>query len=239
MVESSDESSDDNETEPLAARIARPSRTTKAKVKYTLSDDDDNDDNNDDNNDGGKLSGEDDWMEIRSSESEDEMAVVKKMQKQQPKKSVKFATKDQEKMDTEATSAIKDSVNMDEPTDEAKIPDDNADELVIVSEPAKKPVDSKPPAEKPKKKATTKKQQPKQDKGTTKQDKDTTKQDKGTTKQGKGSKKTKTTTQTTLFDTGVKVKVGAKRKAAADTDQEPSSSLPKKPAKQPPKVRIM
>ena len=55
MAESSDKSSDDNETESLAATIA--------KMKYTLSDEDDNDDNND----GGKFSNEDDWMEIRSS----------------------------------------------------------------------------------------------------------------------------------------------------------------------------
>ena len=222
---SDDEKSSDNEVEPLAARIARQSRATKAKVKYTLSggdDDEDNDDDAIDDNDG-KDSSEDEWMEIRSSDSEDELSIIEKIQKQPPKnkKAMKFATstKGQDKMDardSETTGVVKGSViEEDEATDEIKIMDNDNLELPSTTKPltdSKPPTDSKLPAEKPKKKAATKKQ-PKQD---------------------NSSKKT---TQTTLFDTGVKLKAGAKRKTATDTD-EASSSLPKKPAKQPPKPKV-
>lgn len=226
MVEfSEEEESSDNEAEaePLAARIARQSRATKVKVKYTLSDDEDDDNDIVDDNDD---DGEDEWMEIRSSDSEDETAApVKRTQKQQPKKSVKFATTDQDKMDTkdsEPTDVAKDSVAMGEAAvgepKETESKDEDI-ELIAVSKPpveSKPPVKSKPPkstTEKPKKKAPAKRQ-PKQDKA-----------DK------------KATTQTTLFDTGVTLKAGDKRKK--DTDQEPSSSLPKKkPAKQPSKPKV-
>ena len=221
IIECNDDESSNDETEPLAARIAKQSRTTKAKVKYTLSDDD-NDDDIDDNNNDGKVSSEDEWMEIRSSDSEDELSIIQKVQKQpsKNKKAVKFATstKDQNKMDTgdsQTTGVVKDAVVEDEAADEIKIMDNL--ELPSVAKPltdSKQATNSKPPAEKPKKKAATKKQ-PKQD---------------------KGSKKT---TQTTLFDTGVKLKAGAKRKTAPDAEQEASSSLPKKPAKQPPKPKVI
>ena len=225
---SDDEKSSDNEVEPLAARIARQSRATKAKVKYTLSGGDDDEDNDDEDNDDdaiddndGKDSSEDEWMEIRSSDSEDELSIIEKIQMQPPKnkKAMKFATPTKDKMDardSETTGVVKGSViEEDEATDEIKIMDNDNLELPSTTKPltdSKPPTDSKLPAEKPKKKAATKKQ-PKQD---------------------NSSKKT---TQTTLFDTGVKLKAGAKRKTATNTD-EASSSLPKKPAKQPPKPKV-
>ena len=214
MIECSDNESSDNETEPLAVRIARQSRTTKAKVKYTLSDDDDNDDDNDDdiddnNNDGS----ENEWMEIKSSDSEDELSIIKRVQKQpsKNKKGVKFATstKDQDKMDTEesqTTGVVKDAV-VEKEADNLELPAITKPPLTDSKPSTKPPTDSKPPSEKPKKKATT------------------------TKKQDKASKKT---TQTTLFDTGVKVKAGAKRKTATDAEEEAS----KKSAKQPPKPKV-
>jgi len=42
----------------------------------------------------------------------------------------------------------------------------------------------------------------------------------------------------TEFDTGVKLKAGVKRKMVSDADQQGSSNLPKKPAKQPPKPKV-
>ena len=177
----SDDESSDNETEPLAARIARQSRTTKAKVKYTLSDDDDDDDDNDEKN---NLSSEDEWMQIRSSDSEDELSIIK-VQKQPSKKAVKFSatTKDQDKMDTgdsvQTTGVVEDPVAEDKATDEVKIMDDDDLELPAITKPL---TDSKPLAENTKRKAAPKKK-PKQDKGTK-----------------------KTTSQMTLFDTGVKLK---------------------------------
>ena len=106
-MEFSNDESSENETEPLAARIARQSRTTKAKVKYTLSDDDDDDGNNLDDNDD-KASSEDEWMNIKSSESEDELSMIK-VQKQPSKKTVKFAatTKADDKKSEKTTGGVK------------------------------------------------------------------------------------------------------------------------------------
>ena len=160
-------------------------------------------------------------MEIRSSDSEDELSIIKRVQKQlsKKKKAVKFSTstKDQDEMDTgesQTTGVVKDAVVENEAdneinTDNLELPSITKP-LLTDSKPSTKPsTDSKPPGEKPKKKTTTKKQ----------------------------DKPSKKTTQTTLFDTGVKPKAGAKRKTATDADQE-ASSLPKKSAKQPPKPKV-
>ena len=42
----------------------------------------------------------------------------------------------------------------------------------------------------------------------------------------------------TEFDADVKLKAGVKRKTVSDADQQGSSNLPKKPAKQPPIPKV-
>ena len=140
-MEFSDDESSENETEPLAARIARQSRTTKAKVKYTLSDDDDDDDGNNFDDNDAKVSSEDEWKNIKSSESEDELSMIK-VQKQPSKKTVKF-TATTKAQDSEKPTGGVSSVAKDKAVDEIEIMDD--DELPTVT---KLPA----PAEKPKKK---------------------------------------------------------------------------------------
>lgn len=157
----------------------------------------DEDDDNDDKDDG--HFSEEEWMEIESSESEGEMSILKKAQKQ-PKKIVKF--KDIQ------TEDPKDSVPDNEIIDEAKNKDTKDDDLELLT------VSSPPPADKPKKKVTSK--QPKQNKGTSKT----------------------TTIQKTLFDAGVKLKAGVKRKTSTNADQGESSRLPKKPVKQLTKSKV-
>jgi len=100
---SSDE--DSMETEPLATRIARQSRTTKP-VKYNVDLDDDGD-----NHDNQEVVSEEEWMVIDSEESEEEpppkkaandvITVVDK-----PKKTVKFEEFRKESKDTEVKSTI-------------------------------------------------------------------------------------------------------------------------------------
>ena len=133
MENSDDNSSDDEvdsiasmETEPLAVRVARQSRTIKP-VKYNI-DDDEEDDDDDDDGGGGRGSqeevvSEEEWMAIDSDEDSDEapkkantapvITVVKEKPKkpvklEKPKKTVQFEAISEESKDVVETVVIKD-----------------------------------------------------------------------------------------------------------------------------------
>ncbi|XP_065897461.1 DNA topoisomerase 2-alpha-like isoform X2 [Dysidea avara] len=240
-VENSDDNSSDDdvdsiasmETEPLAVRVARQSRTIKP-VKYNIDDDDEEDDDDDDDGGGGRGSqeevvSEEEWMAIDSDEDSDEapkkantapvITVVKEKPKkpvklEKPKKTVQFEAISEESKDVVETVVIKDDeVTAKTTTTKTTKPNDTI---------AKKT--TKPKATKSKKKAS----------------------DDGEEKKSAAAKgQKKTTTQVTLFDVGVNTKKTktTKPKAAAvkkkafidessdDDDDFPSvTATPPKPA---------